>query len=161
WPRRHLAKLLQHLDRAEPSSVFLDVDLNARTTPDDDRLLESVLATWRGAPVLLPIHFPPARNDEPGTVMRPLPELAVHARLVAVMLEPDTDGKVRTARRGWTLGGETIPSPFDLDGRLEPGSVMRIDYSILPSSFGSASFSDLWDGRIDPASLRGKWIYVG
>jgi len=162
WPRRHLAKILQHLDRAEPGSVFLDVDLNARTTPDDDRLLESVLAAWRGAPILLPVHFAPARNGEPpGTVMRPLPELAAHARLVAVMLEPDTDGTVRWAQSGWPLGDETIPSPFDPDARLAPGSTMPIDYSILPSSFGAVSFSDLWNGRVDSASLRGKRIYVG
>jgi len=162
WPRRHLAKILQQLDRAEPSSVFLDVDLNARTSADDDRLLESVLAVWRGPPVLLPIHFPPQRNGEPpDTVMRPLPELAAHARLVAVMLEPGADGTVRAARSGWALGDETIPSPFDPDAQLAPGSVMRIDYSIMPSSFGFASFVDLWNGRISPASLRGKRIFVG
>lgn len=162
WPRRHHAKILQHLSRAEPKSVFLDVDLNARTAPNDDRLLESVLAAWHGAPVLLPIHFAPRRNGElPDTVMRPLPELEAHGRVVAVMLEPDADGMVRSARSGWTLGGETIPSPFDPDARLAPGSVMSIDYSILPSSFGGVSFVDLWDGRIDPDSLRGKRIFVG
>lgn len=162
WPRRHLAKILQHLARAEPASVFLDVDLNARTSADDDRLLESVLAAWQGAPVLLPVHFAPRQNRElPDTVMRPLPELAAHGRLVAVMLEPDVDGMVRRARSGWALGDETIPSPFDPNARLEPGTVMPIDYSILPSSFGAVSFADLWNGRIDPEALRGKRIFVG
>src|SRR5690606_6377019 len=42
-----------------------------------------------------------------------------------------------------------------------PMTRMAIDFSILPSSFGSASFSDVLNGEIDPDAFRGKKVYVG
>ena len=75
WPRRHHARLLQQLKRAQPDQVFLDIDFSS-TSPDaeDDSLFERALAEWQGAPVVLAAHFQPASgaNDNERIVTRPL-----------------------------------------------------------------------------------------
>src|SRR5690606_38912974 len=76
-------------------------------------------------------------------------------------LEPDADGLVRAARSAWNVGGTVVPSVFDASSRLPPSTRMVIDFSILPSSFGSASFSDVLNGEIDVEAFRGKRVYIG
>ena len=165
WPRRHYARLMQHLDRAAPSRVFLDIDFSSRSPdPDDDALFENALASWRGSPVLLATHFRPlgdGEDIEPGSVIRPLERFAEHTQGAAVVLEPDRDGLVRAFRSSWRVGDENIRAVFDADSKLVDGSIVTIDFSILPSSFDYVPFSDLLNGEIDPASLRGKTVYVG
>ncbi|MBN1239798.1 MAG: EAL domain-containing protein, partial [Gammaproteobacteria bacterium] len=177
WPRRHFARLLQQLDAAEPSgaraardrpertgpkSVFIDVDFSSHTTPDDDQLLENALAEWSGPPVLLATHFQLRDGaPDPDFLTQPLPRFARHAGEVAVTLEQSPDGLVRAMRSSWLSRGREIPSIFAVDEALPPSTPIPIDFSISPSSFGFAPFSDVLNGRIDPAAFAGKRIYVG
>src|SRR5687768_15165510 len=57
WPRRHHADLLRQLSNAGPRRVFLDIDFSSQSNALDDALLESALAAWHGAPVVLPVFF--------------------------------------------------------------------------------------------------------
>ena len=162
WPRRHHARLLQMLRAAAPKSVFIDIEFGSRSTEEDDALLESALADWQGAPVYLASHFQSRSGaDTSLTVTRPLPRFAAHAELASVNLEPGPDGLVRDMRSSWQIEGETLKSIFAHETPLPAGTVVPIDFSIDDGSFGYVSFIDVVSGRVDPAALRGKTVYVG
>jgi diguanylate cyclase (GGDEF)-like protein/PAS domain S-box-containing protein len=164
WPRRHHARLLQLLKPAAPRSLFIDIDFSSsqRSTDEDDALLEQALADWQGTPVYLATHFQ-ARSlvDTELTVTRPLPRFAAHAQLASVTLAPGPDGLVREMRSSWQVEGETLESIFAHETPLPEGTVVPIDFSIDVGSFAYVSFIDVANGRVDPAALRGKTVFVG
>jgi diguanylate cyclase (GGDEF)-like protein/PAS domain S-box-containing protein len=161
WPRRHHARLLQQLMRAEPRSVFLDIDFSARTTADDDGLLEQALAAWTQPKVVLATHFQPLSGaDSTLAVTRPLAAFAAHATLASVILEPSSDGLVREMRSSYDIAGETLHSVFALAGEVPPNTVVPIDFSLRPESFSYVSFIDVLNGSAVEA-LRGKDVFVG
>ena len=162
WPRRHHARLLQMLRPTEPKAVFVDIDFSSRSTDDDDAMLERELAQWSGTPLYLAAHFQSRSGaDRSLTVTRPLPRFAQHAELASVILEPGPDGLVREMRSSWDVDGQTLRSVFAYEATLPPGTVVPIDFSIDETSFGYVSFIDVVNGRIDPAAVRGKTVYVG
>ncbi len=163
WPRRHYARLLQHLSRQPPRTLFLDIDFSSHASAQDDELFERALAEWPGAPVLLAAHAQPltAAGGELAAT-EPLPRFAEHAALASVVLEPDADGFLRSMPAAWPIGGRDVPSVFARDAALENlGGEVPIDFSILPSSFGYVSFSDLLNAEVDFGALAGKDVYVG
>jgi diguanylate cyclase (GGDEF)-like protein/PAS domain S-box-containing protein len=162
WPRRHHARLLQMLRPAAPEAVFIDIDFGSRSSEEDDALLELALAESAGIPIYLASHFQ-ARSGGDGAlvVTQPLERFAKHAKLASVNLEPGADGLVRDMRSSWHVGGDTLRSIFDYEAELPAGTVVPIDFSIDEASFGYVSFIDVVSGRVDPAALRGKTIYVG
>jgi diguanylate cyclase (GGDEF)-like protein/PAS domain S-box-containing protein len=163
WPRRHHARLLQMLKPAAPRSLFIDIEFASRSPEEqDDALLERALADWQGTPVYLATHSQ-ARSLADGelTVTRPLPRFAAHAQLASVTLEPGSDGLVRDMRSSWEVDGERLKSIFAHETPLPDGTVVPIDFSIDYGSFAYVSFIDVANGRIDPAELRNKTIYVG
>jgi len=162
WPRRHHARLLQMLKPAAPRSLFIDIEFGLPSNEDDDALLEQALADWEGTPVYLASHFQ-ARSgaDTSLTVTRPLPRFAAHAALASVTLQPGPDGLVRDMRSSWQIDGETLKSIFAHETPLRAGTVVPIDFSIDEGSFGYVSFIDVVNGRVDPATLRGKTVFVG
>jgi diguanylate cyclase (GGDEF)-like protein/PAS domain S-box-containing protein len=162
WPRRHHARLLQMLKSAAPKNLFIDIDFSSRSNEEDDALLERALAAWTDAPPILASHFQAlsgATNEL--IVTQPLPRFAQHARLASVILEPEADGLVREMRSSWNVGGHTLRSVFTYESDLPPDLPVRIDFSIKDSSFAYVSFIDVLNGRVDPAALRGKTVYVG
>ena len=162
WPRRHHARLLQMLRAAEPKSVFIDIDFGSRSDEEDDGLLESALAELEPTPVFLATHFQPmSGSDSSLTVSDPLPRFSEHALTASVVLEPDPDGLVRTMRSTWRIGERVLPSVFSYATTLPADTSVPIDYSIDPASFAYISYIDVLGGRIDPAALRGKSVYVG
>jgi CHASE2 domain-containing sensor protein len=64
-------------------------------------------------------------------------------------------------RSSWDVGGETLKSVFAHETALPAGTVVPIDFSIDASSFSYVSFIDVMNGRVDPAALRGKTVFVG
>jgi len=162
WPRRHHARLLQMLRPAQPKTLFVDIDFSSRSTEQDDALFERALADWQGAPIYLAAHFQARSGTDPSlAVTRPLPRFAAHAQTASVVLEPSADGLVREMRSSWQIDGETLESVFAHDRALPPGTIVPIDFSIDDSSFTYVSFIDVVNGRIDPAVIRGKTVYVG
>jgi diguanylate cyclase (GGDEF)-like protein/PAS domain S-box-containing protein len=162
WPRRHHARLLQMLRPAAPRSLFIDIEFGSRSTDEDDALLESALADWQGAPVYLATHLQSRSGaDVSLTLTRPLPRFAAHAELASVTLEPGPDGLVRDMRSSWRIEGQTLKSIFAHETPLLDGTVVPIDFSIDDGSFGYVSFIDVVSGRVDPAALRGKTVFVG
>jgi diguanylate cyclase (GGDEF)-like protein/PAS domain S-box-containing protein len=161
WPRRHHARLLQMLRPAAPKSVFIDIEFGSHSTEEDDALLERALADWK-TPLYLASHFQAHTGaDTSLTVTKPLPRFSAHAELASVTLEPGADGLVRDMRSSWEIEGETLKSIFAHETALPAGTVVPIDFSIDDGSFGYVSFIDVVNGRVDPASLRDKTVYVG
>jgi diguanylate cyclase (GGDEF)-like protein/PAS domain S-box-containing protein len=162
WPRRHHARLLQMLRPAAPKSLFVDIDFSSNTTEYDDGLLERALADWAGTPVYLAAHFQALTGtDRTPTVTEPIERFAQHAKSASVVLRQDADGLVRQMRSSWDVDGETMKSVFAYETPLPAGTIVPIDFSIDVGSFDSVSFIDVISGRIDPAALRDKTIYVG
>jgi diguanylate cyclase (GGDEF)-like protein len=162
WPRRHHARLLQMLRAAEPNSVFIDIDFGSRSDEQDDALLERALADAGPIPVFLATHFQHlSGTDSSLTVSDPLPRFTDHAQTASVVIEPDVDGLVRTMRSTWRIGDRELPSVFSYSTPLPADTIVPIDYSIDPASFTYVSYIDVLSGRIDPAALHGKSIYVG
>src|SRR6185503_14581034 len=64
-------------------------------------------------------------------------------------------------RSSWQIDGETLKSIFAHETPLRAGTVVPIDFSIDEGSFGYVSFIDVVNGRVDPATLRGKTVFVG
>ena len=164
WPRQHHARLLQMLRPAAPKAVFVDIDFSSpsRYAEDDDALLERELAQWDDKTLYLAAHFQPRSGaDSSLTVTRPLPRFAQYAELAWVNLLPGPDGLVREMRSSWEIDGESLRSVFAHDTTLAPNTVVPIDFSIDETSFAYVSFIDVVSGRVDPAALRGKTVYVG
>lgn len=162
WPRRHHARLLQLLRSAAPSRVFVDIDFSAHSSAEDDALFERALADWPESPVMLATHFQPLRQSSSEiAVTRPLPRFSAHAVETSVMLRPSGDGLVREMQSSWPLDHDVLHAVFSHGSDLPVAASVAIDFSIRPESFGYVSFSDLINGEIAPAGLRGKQIFVG
>lgn len=162
WPRRHHAGLIARLGEAGPRRVFLDIDFSSQSNALDDAAFEAALAGWRGAPVVLPAFFQPtSATDATPRLTRPLPRFARHAQLAAVNRLPAADGLERNWRSSWSAGGASYRSVIDLEARLPAGLAVPIDYSISPRSFDYVSFADVVAGRVGPARLAGKTVFVG
>ena len=162
WPRRHHARLVQMLRAAEPNSVFIDIDFGSRSDEQDDALLERALTDASPVPVFLATHFQRlSGTDSSLAVSDPLPRFSEQARTASVVIEPDVDGLVRTMRSTWRIGDRVLPSVFSYGTPLPADTIVPIDYSIDPASFTYMSYIDVLSGRIDPAALRGKAVYVG
>jgi diguanylate cyclase (GGDEF)-like protein len=162
WPRRHHARLIQMLRAAEPNSVFIDIDFGSRSDEQDDALLERALTDAAPMPVFLATHFQRlSGTDSSLAVSDPLPRFSEHSRTASVVIEPDVDGLVRTMRSTWRIGDRVLPSVFSYATPLPADTIVPIDYSIDPASFPYISYIDVLSGRIDPAALRGKSVYVG
>src|SRR5688572_6539668 len=147
---------------AAAKSLFIDIEFGSQSTEDDDAMLEKALAGWQGIPVYLATHFQSRSGaDVSMTVTRPLARFAAHAELASVNLQPGPDGLVREMRSSWQIEGQTLKSIFAHETPLSDGAVVPIDFSIDNSSFGYVSFIDAVSGRIDPAALRDKTLYVG
>ncbi len=162
WPRRHHAELLRQLSNAAPRRVFLDIDFSSQSNALDDALLESALAAWQGAPVVLPVFFQALTSADGEPVLtRPMARFLPHVQLAAVNRQPGSDGLERSWRSSWNVDGSRYRSVIDLDGRLSQEIEVPIDFSISPASFTYFSYVDLLSGRVPASALRGKTVFVG
>jgi EAL domain-containing protein (putative c-di-GMP-specific phosphodiesterase class I)/CHASE2 domain-containing sensor protein len=163
WPRRHYARVIDQLNRAGVRSITFDVDLSARSTPLDDRLMAAAIARSR-AMVALPTFAQRARTGERRQLdSLPLPEFRRHATLASVAVAPDADGVVRRMPFGTVTEGVPRPSISALlAGRA--GEVDRqfpIDFAIDPATIPRHSFVAVEDGKVPAAALRGRDVLIG
>jgi diguanylate cyclase (GGDEF)-like protein/PAS domain S-box-containing protein len=164
WPRRYHARVLERLADAKPRRVFVDIDFSARANPEDDAQLETSLARFSAAPVILPIFFQPTTGaDSEFSFTKPLDVFARHAQLAGINFRRGTDSLVREATTSWDFAGAIVPSSVTAIAAVDvpPEQDLPIDFSILPSSFGFVSYVDLLAGRVAVEDLRGKTVLVG
>lgn len=162
WPRSLYSEALQVLDAAGAGSVMVDIDLSARSDPQQDRLLASTLAEVSGQlPVRLPVFVQPDSRQDPDLMLRrPLPVFAAVSNLVAINMRPESDGLVRFLEAGLHWQGRTYPGAWSAVAGVADQPTW-IDYTIDPDSFRYISFIDLINGRVDPQSLAGRDVLLG
>jgi diguanylate cyclase (GGDEF)-like protein/PAS domain S-box-containing protein len=164
WPRRHHAALIDKLAPASPKRLFVDIDFSSPSNVEDDRLLESALARWNGAPVILPAFNQQATaTDDELLLTTPLVRLRQHVSIASVNLEPSVDGLVRSMPAALTFDGETIPSVASLlHGRpTAADDELELDFTIDPASFRFISYSDVLANRVPAEYFAEKIVFVG
>ncbi|MEX2495312.1 MAG: EAL domain-containing protein [Woeseia sp.] len=165
WPRRYHADLINRIATAAPRRLFLDIDFSSRSNAEDDQLLESALATWKGEPVVLPAFYQQASASERRLLLtEPLPRLRRHAVLGSVNLLPSEDGLVRSMQTVWDVDGRQLPAAAALlHGLPQDSSDPRqwIDFTIDPASFRYLSFIDVLANGVSAEHFAGMTVFVG
>jgi CHASE2 domain-containing sensor protein len=163
FPRRYHARAIDRLRAAGAEAIVYDVQFTEQTTPREDNAL--IEAVGRARNVVLAT----AETDEHGNsnVLGGDEHLRqLGARAGASNLPPGPGGvlqrfesaaggletlAVAAARR---VGRAPASSAFDDGGAW-------IDFRGPPGTIDTVSFSDLVNGRVDPARARGRIVVVG
>ena len=188
WSRRTHAQLIDRLREAGVRGIALNVLLSepALFDPEGDALLARALT--RSGKVVLPVLAEAAQINGASVELMPIPEFAASAAALGhVDMALDADGVARSHFLRAGLGSPHWPSlalalyqleqdhrsTMELPGlrnpRLEAASPHQWvrDYQVLvpyaspPNGFRHASYSDVLNGRIPDALLRGRWVLVG
>jgi signal transduction histidine kinase/CHASE2 domain-containing sensor protein len=175
WPlrRTHYADLLGRLKGA--SAVGFDIIL-AEPSPDDRVLADSIKKQGR---VVLPVYV-----DSQLRRIDPLPGFSP-AGVGHIHVEQGVDGLIRTIFHTLIHEGRQVRSLSSVVHELSSGEViaggmaghtgategsqkelsqrdlMLINYYGPPGTFQRVSFSDVVEGRVEPAFFNGKIVIVG
>ncbi|MBB5710207.1 GGDEF domain-containing phosphodiesterase [Sphingomonas xinjiangensis] len=163
WPRSNYAQIVDRLREAGAASIAFDVDLSARSAPEEDVALARALQR-AGGKVILPTFGQAAGGGKDGwTDSLPIPVLRAHANLAAVNIRADFDGQVRRAPVGIVTEGVPRPSVAAMVAGVQgtAGGDFEIDYAIDPDTIPRHSFLEIRDGRFDPTVFAGKDVLIG
>ena len=126
------------------------------------RLLQSSFASWSANRYSCRNSSrPPPPRTRRSTHSRPLDRFLPYVQLVAVNRRPGDDGLERSWRSSWRIDRKLHRSIIDPEGKLPPETEVPIDFSISPASLTYISYVDLLEGRVAPATLAGKTVFVG
>lgn len=184
WTRQQYVRLLERLEVARPRAVLFDVFFPETESPEVDQALAAAIR--RAGHVVLASAFEFDRQFRIVGSTGSLPELERAAAGTAhINLIPEDDGVNRRnllliEREGQavpSLGlkaamltlGETTASaePFRVQlgsGRAIPvgrDGELWINYTGGPGNYPRYSFVDVVQGKVDPALLRGKTVFLG
>jgi EAL domain-containing protein (putative c-di-GMP-specific phosphodiesterase class I)/CHASE2 domain-containing sensor protein/GGDEF domain-containing protein len=160
WPRRLHAQVLDQLLDMGVEDVAFDIDFSSASTSEDDALFAEALEraggyAWLGA-------FQQATTTGMSQSL-PLPELAAQAEPVAVNVLLDGQGLVREFLAGMPANGVNVPAlAAVLSGvSVSEATAIGIDYGIDAAAIPRFSFSDVLNGRVDPAAVRDRDVIIG
>jgi EAL domain-containing protein (putative c-di-GMP-specific phosphodiesterase class I)/CHASE2 domain-containing sensor protein/GGDEF domain-containing protein len=160
WPRRLHAQVLDHLMEMGVADVAFDVDFSSASTAEDDALFTAALEraggfAWLGA-------FE-QRTASDAQLSLPLPQFLAHAAPATVNVLLDEQGLARHFVAGLATEEGIIPSLASaLSGRSVSGApAVGIDYGIDANAISRFSFTDVLNGRVDPAALRDRDVIIG
>ncbi|WP_454829886.1 CHASE2 domain-containing protein [Pseudoxanthomonas wuyuanensis] len=187
WSRRTHAQMIERLREAGVRGIALNVLLSepALFDPEGDALLARALS--RSGNVVLPVLAEAAELNGNSVELMPIPEFAASAAALGhVDMALDADGVARSHFLRAGLGSPHWPSlalalyqlepersTMELPGlrnpRLEAASPQQwvrdhqvlVPYASPPNGFRHASYSDVLNGRIPDAMLRGRWVLIG
>ena len=188
WSRRVHAQLIDRLGAAGARGIALDILLSepALFDPEGDALLAQALS--KSGKVVLPIFAEAEHLNGPAVELMPIPEFAASAASLGhVDMALDADGVARSVFLRAGLGsphwpslalalsqtGSETGSRQDLPGLRNPDLAQASalqwvrDHRVLipfvdpPNAFQTVSYSDVLNGRIPLAQLRGRWVLVG
>jgi CHASE2 domain-containing sensor protein len=164
FPRRMHARAIDRLKAAGAKTIVYDVQFTEPTTERDDTALYDAVA--RAGNVVLAT----SETDSKGrtNVLGGDANLAAAHAVAAASNLPTGPGGVFQKFTHSAVGidtlaiaaakrsGATVPAPSD----FPPGGAW-IDYAGGPGTVRTVSFSDLYDGKVDPAVFRGRIVVVG
>ena len=183
WSRRHYVRLLEQLAQAQPRTVLFDVFFPEPESSEIDQAFAEAIG--RSGNVVLSVTF---GFDAQGRVSGRTGSLPALERAAAglghINLIPEEDGVHRRNLLSIEQEGRSVPSlglmaamqtlgekqlshsPFRvrLGGRDIPvgaDGAMWINFTGQPGNYPRYAFADVVNGRVDPASLRGKTVFVG
>jgi EAL domain-containing protein (putative c-di-GMP-specific phosphodiesterase class I)/CHASE2 domain-containing sensor protein len=163
WPRSFHGRAVDRLRSAGAGSIAFDIDFSGASTSEEDSAFAAALGRAGGSVILPTFRQHSAYGRDDIVDMAPIEILADQAFLATANVIPDEDG----ALRRMPFGGETlgVPRPSlasliaertdSIDGDF------AIDFAIDPATIPRHSFSDLVEGRIDPAVLAGRRVIIG
>lgn len=163
WSRSNYAPVVDRLRQAGASSILFDVDFASSADAPGDAAFAAALARADGL-VTLPTFGQSATMLDRRTIdALPNPLFRPHVALASVSIRPDPDGQVRSMPFGTFTAGTPRPSLSAFiaqrSGAADTG--FPIDMSIDPATIPRLSFTDVRDGRFDPALVRGRSILIG
>lgn len=188
WSRRIHAQLIDRLGAAGARGIALDILLSepALYDPEGDALLAQALN--KSGKVVLPVFAEAEHVNGPVVELMPIPEFAASAAALGhVDMALDADGVARSVFLRAGLGSPHWPSLALALSQLglETGSNQELpglrnpdiaeasplhwvrDHRVLipfvdpPDAFQTVSYSDVLNGRVPLAQLRGRWVLVG
>jgi diguanylate cyclase (GGDEF)-like protein len=162
WPRRTHAQILDALMQLGAGDVFFDIDFSAASNAADDEAFAAALERAGGFAYLSGFSQLSSNGPLGGTNV-PLPLFRSLADTVSVNIGVDAQGVVRSYPMSRQLDGVEVPSLAVVLARATPraGTSFNIDFGIDPRGIDRISATDLLNGRIDAARVRGKQVVVG
>ncbi|WP_334164878.1 putative bifunctional diguanylate cyclase/phosphodiesterase [Phenylobacterium sp.] len=164
WDRERYAVAIEKLQKAGAKVVAFDVDFSAPSDPQSDRRLQAAVEAHPGA-VILPVFVQRSARGPDGVVVEnaPLPALAAQSVLASVNVPVDPDGRVRRYPFALETRGGPRPSIGALLAEAPPGraGTFLLDYGIRVEDVPHLSFEAVYQGRFDPAAVRGRSVLIG
>ena len=165
WPRRVHAEIIDRLVKHGASEIALDIDFDASSNPEDDKLLSEALERAGGSVVLAAFRQGESVEKPAGKIAFNLPDAAFlqHAWPASVNVIADPDGLVRRFPYGQEIAGNFVPSlPSILAGHSgADNDTVVIDYSIDPATIPTFSVKSLLTNNIPEGALKGKKVLLG
>jgi CHASE2 domain-containing sensor protein len=162
FPRRLDARVIDHLAKAGPRAIAIDLQFTEQTDVDDDNAL--IEAIDHAGHVVLATT---ATNDQGGTNVLGGDALLneIGARVGSALLPLDADGALR--RAAYSMEGlesfAVVATEVATDRQVDPFDPDRtwIRYAGPPQTLRSYSFSDVLRGSVPASAFRGKIVVVG
>ncbi|MCZ8250835.1 MAG: CHASE2 domain-containing protein [Hylemonella sp.] len=183
WTRQHYVRLLERLEAAKPKVLLFDVFFpEAESAEVDEALAEAIR---RAGNVVLATTFEFDRQFRVVGSTGSLPRIERAAAGIAhINLIPEEDGVNRRNLLMIERDGQAVPSlglaaamrtlgeprftsasfRVQLGERsipVGPDGELWINYTGTPGNYPRYAFVDVVEGRVDPALLRGKTVFLG
>lgn len=183
WTRSQYVRLLERLSAAKAKVVLFDAFFPEQETAAIDKSFAAAIK--KAGNVVLAVTFDVDKNFNVIGSTRSLPFLEKSARGVGhINLSPEDDGVNRRSKLLMEADGKLVPSlglmaamsamgekdftPGAFDIKLGAQHIpvdqnysMWINYTGSSGSYPRFSFTDIVHGRIDPALLKDKVLFVG
>jgi diguanylate cyclase len=163
WPRSTHGMLVDRLHEAGVATLAFDVDFSAPTQAAEDRAFAAALDRFGGSVILATFRQSSGSASSEIVENLPIDELAQHAFLGSVNVDPDHDGQMRSYSSGTVTNQVPRPSIAALmsgaQGKINES--FRIDQSIDPATIPRHSYADILAGKLANGELSGKTIVVG
>ncbi len=172
WPRSMEARLVDRLHADGARVIALDLLFQEPSTPAGDQALAA--AARRAGNVIFAgyatLSARPSATPLATALSQPVAPLRAAGAMGLINAAPDSDGVLRRAVPGASLGGQMLLAMDVLAAERAGGRIARVpllpdgDYLIhyaLPSTFPVVSVGDVLTGRAGPSLLRGRVVLVG
>ena len=183
WTRSQYVRLLERLSAAGAKVLLVDAFFSEKETPAIDRSFAAAIRKAGNVVLAVPFDFDKQLRVIGST--HSLPEIeSAAAGIGHINLLPEDDGVNRRNMLVLEEHGKLVPS-LGLKGAMAalcekefvPGSFeirlgdrripvdgnysMWINYAGPPGNYPRYSFTDIANGRVDPALLKGKVLFLG
>ncbi|HBH36997.1 MAG TPA: adenylate/guanylate cyclase domain-containing protein [Curvibacter sp.] len=183
WTRQQYVRLLERLEAAKPKVLLFDVFFPEAESAEVDQALAEAIR--RAGNVVLATTFAFDRQFRVAGSTGSLPQIERAAAGIAhINLIPEDDGVNRRNLLLIERDGQAVPSlglaaamrtlgesqfssasfRVELGGRsipVGPDGELWINYTGTPGNYPRYAFIDVLEGRVDPALLRGKTVFLG